>query len=330
MISIEYSQLKKEAEEYLKWTEKNLPPSFKWHKFNDWRQWNKIAKEGAGSETRFPFTHYGSTMPVYLSLIRYLNRIKIKKGMKLIELGCGTGRGVSYIKVNFPKLEVHGVDYCKESIEHGKKFYSKTGTIFNQVKAQGTHLPDSSFNFVISSHVIEHLTKKEGKKFMEEIYRLLKEGGYAFVGTPNRKQGQDFYAQNPKDDKKYRLNPAHEHEYTFVEFNDLGLGVFGKNLKIDLIKSQPFNKLFISGIKKASGKLLNPPYRLLRDFLPKNLFDGINKIGLASTMKLNNISYSDLLLNSFIKREKDIDRNKADTFLLVCHRPKARLLQNPQ
>jgi len=322
MLSIKYSQLKKEAEEYCKWTEQNPPLPFRWYKLHNWKQWSKIAKEGAGSEIRFPFTHYGSTMPVYLSVIRYLKQIKLKKGMKLIELGCGTGRGLSYIKINFPELEVYGADYCKENIEYGKKAYGKTGSIFNHVQAQETQFPDNSFDFIISSHVIEHVLIKDGKKFMEEIHRMLKKGGYAFVGTPNRKQGQDLYAQNPKDDKKYRFNPAHEHEYTFVEFNNLGRKVFKKNFKTDVIKSEPFNRFFNSGIKKVSGKLLNPFYRISRDYLPKHLFDLINKKGLASNMKSNKINYFDLLLNSYITSEKDGDKDKADTFLLIGYKPK--------
>ncbi|GHT56542.1 hypothetical protein FACS1894109_05820 [Spirochaetia bacterium] len=45
------------------------------------------------------------------------------------------------------------------------------------------HFPDSSFDLVLASHLIEHLNNPAA--FVEEVYRILAPGGYFIVTTPN-------------------------------------------------------------------------------------------------------------------------------------------------
>jgi len=322
MLRINYSPLKKEAEEYWKWAEKNPPPSIstRWYQLNWWKIWAEMAKGGAGSEARAPLAHCGTVAPVYLAILRYLRKIKPEKGMKLIEIGCGSGRGLSYIKTNFPELEVYGSDCCKGSIEYAQKIYGETGAIFKHIQTTKTQFPDESFDFIISSHVIEHMPKYEGLRFMEEVYRLLKNKGYAFIGTPNREQGQNLYIKNPDDSKKYRFNPSHEHEYTFSELKELGEKIFPQNTKIDILKNKVFNEIFNSSINRIKGRISSFFWQIARDYFPKNLFDGIGTTGASINMKLHKISYYDVLMNNSIEDEKTKDKEKADNFLLVSQK----------
>jgi 2-polyprenyl-3-methyl-5-hydroxy-6-metoxy-1,4-benzoquinol methylase len=192
MHKVTYSQLKAEADAYWKWSQETpitpIPAA--------------VAREGAGSEVRTPLMHYGTVMPVYLAIIRYLRSIQPTKGMRLIELGCGSGRVLTYVKILFPELEVWGVDYSAAGIEYAKKTYGSYGVIFKHTSAQDTALKPRYFDFVVSSHVIEHVTKNEGAAFIKETHRLLKKGGHAFIGTPERRRCQELYALNPTDAKE--------------------------------------------------------------------------------------------------------------------------------
>ena len=67
--------------------------------------------------------------------------------------------------------------------------------------AKKTILPKGSFDVVISSHVIEHLIKADGKKFLEGAKTLVKDGGVVLVGTPERRWCQGVYGEN-KEEKK--------------------------------------------------------------------------------------------------------------------------------
>lgn len=315
MQKVSYSGLKKEAEAYWKWSQETpiapVPAG--------------VAREGAGSEMRTPLMHYGVIVPVYMSVVRYLSSVRIKKGMRLIELGSGSGRPLTYIKMLFPELEVWGVDYSEAGINYAKKTYGKYGVKFKHVPAQDTSLKDGYFDFVISSHVLEHVSKSEGLNFIKETYRLLKKGGYAFIGTPERRRCQELYMENPGDKKKNRLVPPHEHEYTLPELQKLGEQVFPKkNVRVDSLVNPAFHKIFKSSIDKFKptktirSRLVNAAYKGFRDSAPRPIFDTITRIGAGRQMKRFKTSFHDILADNSIApaSKKPIP----DNLFLVCNK----------
>lgn len=317
MQKITYSPFTEEARKYWDWAEKTpivpVPAS--------------VAREGAGSELRTPIMHYGVVMPVYMSVARYLSSMKLKKGMRLIELGSGSGRPLTYLKSLFPELEIWGVDYSAGGVAYAKQAYGKHGVKFKHVPAQDTSLKDGYFDFVISSHVIEHVTKEEGLAFMQEAHRLLKKGGYAFIGTPERRKCQELYAKNPTDTKKLRLVPPHEHEYKQAELKALGQKVFPKNnVRVDLLVNPIFYKVFKSSIDKfkpentTSRKVVNTAYRTFRDTAPRPIFDTVTRIGAKRQMKQFGFSFHDILVDNSIEAEGTDKKKVAENLLLVCQK----------
>lgn len=314
MQKIKYSPFTEEAERYWEWSEKTpvapIPA--------------EVAREGAGSEMRTPIMHYGVILPVYMGIARYLAALKPKKGMRLIELGSGSGRTLAYLKVLFPELEVWGVDYSAAGVAYAKKHYGKYGVKFEHMPGQNTSLKTEHFDFVISSHVIEHVTDDEAIAFMKETKRLLKKGGYAFIGTPERRHCQELYAKNPEEEKRFRLVPPHEHEFRMEELKALGQQVFSKeNVHIDALYNPAFLKVFKSSIDKfkpstaARRNTVNLAYRIIRDKASRPLFDVITRIGAKQQMRRANVTFKDILFdNSIAAENKKIPEN----LLLVCQK----------
>jgi predicted SAM-dependent methyltransferase len=58
-------------------------------------------------------------------------------------------------------------------------------------------LPDHSFHYVFSEHVIEHLSYEDGRKMLHEAARILGPGGKMRIATPNLLQFVRLF-QNPK------------------------------------------------------------------------------------------------------------------------------------
>lgn len=110
-------------------------------------------------------------LPPAIILKSYL---KDQKVSKILEVGCGTGRLIEYLK--YFGFKVQGCD---------KSFIA--AKISGQKKASATKLPfnNNQFQAVLAISLIEHLTQKEGLKFIQEAFRVLKKGGIFFLVTPN-------------------------------------------------------------------------------------------------------------------------------------------------
>lgn len=95
---------------------------------------------------------------------------------KILDVGCGRGRMLS--QLNGDK---YGLDPSERAITTAKEEY----TDINWVVGDATNLPfpDNFFDFVYSIEVIEHV--RDSDKMIEEIWRVLRPGGYAFIQTPN-------------------------------------------------------------------------------------------------------------------------------------------------
>jgi 2-polyprenyl-3-methyl-5-hydroxy-6-metoxy-1,4-benzoquinol methylase len=314
MLKISYSPLSPEASEYWAWhtTHPILPMD------------NQVAREGAGSELRSPLFHYGTVLPIYLSVIRYLRKLPTTKGIRLVELGSGTGRLLAYMQSLFPYMEITGTDYSEACISYAKRAYGQYGVTFIHDSAQKTTLKAGTMDIVISSHVIEHVNKDDGYLFVKESYRLLKKNGMAFIGTPERRKSQDTYGANPTDAPALRLVPPHEHEYTHEELTTLGQAIYGsKQAQVDKIFNPTFRKIFSGSIAKFkpyknSLNLTNLLYRTVRDNLPKLWFDFITRAGAQLTMHTMHLSYKKILLANTIESPKS--QKISDNLLLVAQK----------
>lgn len=61
-------------------------------------------------------------------------------------------------------------------------------------------LPDDSFDYVFSEHVIEHFPYEDGLGMLKESYRVLKPGGRIRVVTPNLDKLIGLFTENPNED----------------------------------------------------------------------------------------------------------------------------------
>ncbi len=127
---------------------------------------------------------------------------------KLLEVGCGEGRGVEIL---LPHASGYlGIDKIQEVIDMLKEKFPKVE--FKQaVIPPFKGIDDNSFDTVVSFQVIEHI--ENDKLFLEEIYRVLKPGGKAIISTPNINH-------------TLSRNPWHEREYTPQQLIDLCTSIF--------------------------------------------------------------------------------------------------------
>jgi|GEM_PF-1822775 len=211
-----------------------------------------VAKEGAG-EGRIPFAHLANSLPVYAIFADIINKNKNKNQLRVIDLGCGGGRNIAFVRQVAGKEDDQyiGVDYSQACITLANKWYGKTGVKFCSYRGKKLPFSDGSFDFLVSSHVLEHLKAKDGLFFLAEIARVLKKGGTAVIGTPNRKYCQDLLMLNPKEKRKWRLILPHLHEYYYNELKRiLDKKHFFAKYRIDQTKNLWARRIMVESTEK--------------------------------------------------------------------------------
>ncbi len=100
---------------------------------------------------------------------------RFKKGMKILDLGSGSSSW------NITKLPLTALDLNQDMLKQGKRLGHNKDFIVADLE-QKLPIDRETFDFVVMSEVIEHLT--EPKKQIREAYRVLKKGGFLIVTVP--------------------------------------------------------------------------------------------------------------------------------------------------
>lgn len=127
------------------------------------KKWENCSYKKRGSK------HYSKNKEFFLRNIP-------KKEGKILDLGCGDGSLIKDLKTS--TSEVFGLDINKSNLKRIRGF--------NVVAAdleRGLPFKSRTFDLVVSNQVIEHIDRIDN--LLDEIHRILKDGGEAFIMTVN-------------------------------------------------------------------------------------------------------------------------------------------------
>jgi ubiquinone/menaquinone biosynthesis C-methylase UbiE len=141
-------------------------------------------------ERFIPALSYDRLTPFYDPLLRWgmreetfksalIRQAEIRPGMRVLDLGCGTGTLTILIKQTHPASEVTGLDGDPEVLQIARAKAAKTGVeiIFDLGMAFQLPYPDRSFDRVLTSLVLHHLTRNDKQRAIGEVFRVLRPGG---------------------------------------------------------------------------------------------------------------------------------------------------------
>jgi len=122
-----------------------------------------------------------------ISVKKILNQFAIPKRAQILDAGCGGGY-VMHELYRKGYENIWGFDASKSGIEVSQNSFSEIKDRFEIHDAYQQRLPESfpdgNYDLVVSVEVIEHLYSP--KKYLENINRWLKPGGYLLITTPYR------------------------------------------------------------------------------------------------------------------------------------------------
>lgn len=144
-------------------------------------------------------------------------------GKKILDCGAG-GKHPPLALFKRHGFKTYGIDISAEQIKKAKEFAADQGMELDIRKADMRNIPFPSecFDFVYEFFSMSHMIKKEVAVTIEEITRVLKKGGYCFLGFilhdtwplmgRERKKGSGEYWR--KDDRKKVVHSVFAEEET--------------------------------------------------------------------------------------------------------------------
>ncbi|BBH20942.1 hypothetical protein Back11_22870 [Paenibacillus baekrokdamisoli] len=140
---------------------------------------------------------------------RYEMAAGLVRGLDVLDAACGTGYGTAMLKAAGASSLV-GIDIDLSSVERAKVDYRGEAVTFIQGDVLQLPFDKGTFDAVISFETIEHVDN--GRAWIEESARVLKDDGLFVVSTPNRALTNSplYYEEKP-------FNPHHKFEYRTEE-----------------------------------------------------------------------------------------------------------------
>lgn len=194
----------------------------------------------------------------YLYLSQLIKKLLLKKKtITLLEVGCGGGRNLSFLKREFgDKLDLYGTDLSKKSIQ-----YAKTLGIGHFAQAAIPKVPfDKKFDLVIFVDILEHLPDISlFNAMLQKAKSILKPQGLIYINIPLERNPFTYTWFCVKLHVFEKLTERYFGHYLF----------FDDNRMIQLIKQ---NKLRVQE-NFYSAHVLTQIQMMLFFFVPKLILD---------------------------------------------------------
>jgi len=157
-----------------------------------------------------------------------------QRALRLLDVGCGTGRFLDFVKQAWPRLQITGLDMSDAYIRHAKRHLRRSRTSFIVGKAEQIPLSDNSQDAVTSIFLFHELPPRVRRIALRECARVLKPGG-RLVLLDSLQHGDQ-----PDYEGLLELFPRSYHEPYYSSYIKEDFGSLASECGLTFLRSQTF------------------------------------------------------------------------------------------
>lgn len=212
----------------------------------------KGKKRGLFSEDADPVRYYESHSQTYMdnnqSPADFIDEFLglLQHGKKILDLGCGHGVNANYIQSK--GFQVIGIDLSKEMIAHARKAYPNIE--FRIGDMAKLPFPADSFDGILASYSLIHLTKDMIRPALAKLHQILKSGGIIYISVQSGKSTEGLFTHPLTPSERLFLNIFSKDEITSL-LSEQGFEVVALHEKMPQGRVFNFVKLFMIAKKPA-------------------------------------------------------------------------------
>lgn len=154
-------------------------------------------------------------------------------GQPLLDVGCGTGRFLTFVKQNWPRLPVTGLDLSGPYLRKARRELSGWSWVA-LAEGAGERLPfaDGSFALVTCTYLFHELPREVRAAVAAEMARVLRPGG-RLVFVDSFQQGD-----RPEYEGLLELFPQAYHEPYYADYVRQDLGALFADAGLSVVRSE--------------------------------------------------------------------------------------------
>jgi ubiquinone/menaquinone biosynthesis C-methylase UbiE len=138
-----------------------------------------------------------------------------QRKLRLLDIGCGTGRFLDFVKQAWPRLPVVGLDLSDAYLRHARRHLARWSRVATVVaNAEAIPAAAESFDAVTGIFLMHELPPQVRRAVIAECARVLKPGGVLLLLDSLQRGDQDGY------DGLLDWFPAHYHEPYYESYVD--------------------------------------------------------------------------------------------------------------
>lgn len=167
-------------------------------------------------------TYVDGAKEYYIETAKIIPKVE---GLKLLDLGCGTGLELDEIfKVN-PTIMVTGIDIAKKMTDKLLDKYKNRSNQINIINESYLeyNIGEDIYDVALSVQTLHHFTHKEKTKIFSKIFRSLKHNGI-YVETdyiaPNQEYEDFHYSENVRMRNELGIKEGYYHYDTPCTFEN--------------------------------------------------------------------------------------------------------------